>query len=329
MIFYISSQGHAASGWIAKSFSVDPRVICWHAIRTIPPAIQDRPYRKMHIPSGWDREAAGIFVEDLNFCAETSGGNVFGAIHTIWGITAKKAIEDRGGKFAGTIRHPIMQMNSMISGFTARVLSQHALRCDTHIDHQEVISRLEDHLEEGFELGRIKFKNASFNQKLRKLYNRANIVRDELYVKYKKPYSNLDDINLIEEFFKKDKSMLAYIMARLFIHSASRTMDEHDTFNRNLNEDCLIVSEEITKSESYFRSKFDLLTGLENYSGSWADITKSSHVNYHDKRDKQTKTPQVIWESWTPPMQEFFLNKLNGKPELLSKYREYSYWLPL
>lgn len=108
MIFYVSTQGHSASGWIARSFSNDSRVICWHAIRTVPPAIMDRPYRKIDIPSGWDRNAADDFAEDLKVCSDSSVNNIFGAIHGIWGLAAKKAIEDRNGKFAGMIRHPIM-----------------------------------------------------------------------------------------------------------------------------------------------------------------------------------------------------------------------------
>lgn len=330
MIFYISTQGHTASGWIARSFSNDARVICWHAIRTIPPAIQDRPYRNIHIPSGWDRDAADIFAEDLKFCADTSGGNIFGAIHTIWGLTAKKAIEERGGNFAGMIRHPIMQMNSMLAGFTARELSQHVLRCTTYVDHQDVIKRLANNMDEGFELGSVKFKDANLKQKLKKLYYRTLIVSDEYQVKSKGVYSNPEDVDLMKIFFSKNINMLAYIFARLFIHSASRVIDEHARFNSTLEQDSLIVSEEITSSQSYFESKFNLITGLSSYSGSWEDISNSSHVNFHAVfQDKRSITPQKIWNTWTAPMQEYFLKKIDRHPELINRYREYDYWLPL
>ena len=217
MIFYISTQGHSASGWLARSFSNDSRVICWHAIRTVPPAIMDRPYRKIDIPSGWDRNAANDFADDLKVCSDSSVNNIFGAIHGIWGLAAKKAIKDRNGKFAGMIRHPIMQMNSMLAAFTARVLSHGILPVDTYIDYQEIINRLGNHLDESFEIGGIKFKDATIKQKLRKLYNRVLIISDKFQVKQKGVYSNIEDIDLIEEFFDKKSSMFTYIFTNLFI----------------------------------------------------------------------------------------------------------------
>ena len=36
-MFYISSQGHSATGWLAKGLSMHPDIVCWHGTRGIPP----------------------------------------------------------------------------------------------------------------------------------------------------------------------------------------------------------------------------------------------------------------------------------------------------
>ena len=36
-MFYISSQGHSATGWLAKVLSMHPKIVCWHGTRSIPP----------------------------------------------------------------------------------------------------------------------------------------------------------------------------------------------------------------------------------------------------------------------------------------------------
>ena len=36
-MFYISSQGHSASAWLARSLNLHPNIICWHGLRSIPP----------------------------------------------------------------------------------------------------------------------------------------------------------------------------------------------------------------------------------------------------------------------------------------------------
>ena len=36
-MFYISSQGHSGTGWLAKSLNKHPEVVCWHGTRSIPP----------------------------------------------------------------------------------------------------------------------------------------------------------------------------------------------------------------------------------------------------------------------------------------------------
>lgn len=84
--------------------------------------------------------------------------------------------------------------------------------------------------------------------------------------------------------------------------------------------------EEITLSHSYFESKFNMLTGLTGFNGSWQEISNSLHVNIHDKR---THSPQKIWSLWPSPIKEYFLKIINNYPELINRYKEYEYWLPI
>ena len=45
-MFYISSRGHSATGWLAKQISKHNKVVCWHGTRSIPPSdpgINDLP----------------------------------------------------------------------------------------------------------------------------------------------------------------------------------------------------------------------------------------------------------------------------------------------
>jgi len=36
-MFYISSLGHSASSWLSKVLSANPKIVCWHSTRSIPP----------------------------------------------------------------------------------------------------------------------------------------------------------------------------------------------------------------------------------------------------------------------------------------------------
>ena len=67
-MFYISSHGHAASGWLSKVLSKHPRIVCWHGTRSIP------PYK-----SGIRDLSEEDFVKGLIQCEESSlNQKVFG-----------------------------------------------------------------------------------------------------------------------------------------------------------------------------------------------------------------------------------------------------------
>ena len=100
--FYISSRGHSATAWLATMLSKHPEVVCFHGTRSIP------PYDSGTVPDMSPEQ----FVEALDMCAMNSKGKVFGAVHGFYGAMCKEAVEQKGGRFAAIIRHPVKRIHS-------------------------------------------------------------------------------------------------------------------------------------------------------------------------------------------------------------------------
>ncbi|SDT85497.1 hypothetical protein [Desulfobacula phenolica] len=100
--FYISSRGHSATTWLTTSLSKHPEIVCFHGTRSIPPKSSGT------VPDMSPEQ----FIDGLITCSESSHGKVFGAAHGFYGISCKKAVEERGGKFTAIIRQPIKRIHS-------------------------------------------------------------------------------------------------------------------------------------------------------------------------------------------------------------------------
>jgi hypothetical protein len=104
-IFYISSIGGSATGWLSKTLGIHSKISSWHGTRSIPPK-----------DSGINDISPEDFAEGLKTCVESSqGSKIYGAVHGFYGVTAKVPIESRGGKFSYIIRNPITRISSLFS----------------------------------------------------------------------------------------------------------------------------------------------------------------------------------------------------------------------
>jgi len=184
MIFYISSQGHAATKWISDAFSLHKDVVSFHGIRSMPPVTIFEEYDHFGVPlhklSGYSKETADNLARGLYQCASHSG-RVFGASHTVWGLLCKEPFERLGGQFGGIIRHPIMQFHSIMNAFCARALSYEELPIDYEINYNYMdvmcldIKRFTDFVG----AKKVKFLQASYTEKKYKILSKALKIIDK------------------------------------------------------------------------------------------------------------------------------------------------------
>ena len=120
-MFYISSQGHSASGWLSRALSMHPKIVCWHGTRSIPP-----------YDSGENDISGKNFVEGLLQCEKgCQNGKIFGACHGYYGPQLKKTVEENNGTFLWIVRNPIKRVNSIFLAFAPRLLTYGLLPADT------------------------------------------------------------------------------------------------------------------------------------------------------------------------------------------------------
>ena len=65
-MFYISSQGHSASGWLSRALNVHQKIVCWHGSRSLPPYKASNEYYRNFSPKE--------FVNGLEACEKNTYG---------------------------------------------------------------------------------------------------------------------------------------------------------------------------------------------------------------------------------------------------------------
>ena len=109
-MFYISSRGHSATGWLAKQISKHNKVVCWHGTRSIPPS-----------DPGINDLTPNDFVKGLKTLERQRDERIYGAVHGFHGVKIKKEIEKEGGRFAGIFRDPISKISSFLCLFVVKI----------------------------------------------------------------------------------------------------------------------------------------------------------------------------------------------------------------
>ena len=112
-MFYISSRGHSATGWLAKQISKHNKVVCWHGTRSIPPS-----------DPGINDLSPKDFVKGLKILERQRDERIYGAVHGFHGVKIKKEIEEEGGKFAGIFRDPVSKISSFFYAYLWSTLSK-------------------------------------------------------------------------------------------------------------------------------------------------------------------------------------------------------------
>lgn len=332
MIFYISSQGHAATKWISKAFTLHPKVICFHAIRSIPPVTIFEKYdyfgTPLHKLGGHDTKVAENLAKSLNQCYVHSG-KIFGAVHTIWGLKCKKPIESFNGKFAGIIRHPILQFHSMMNAFLSSELSYKQNPIDdkigySYIDFFQPNSKIYIDSKTFFNIYECRskpFNNVPINLKFKKIQLKLIGLIDQLmYFKNnieRKKFEDLDKNRIINIIYLK--------VVNLIKDSFMRVFDDHNDFVFNLSEDLLIIMEKMTSDFDYFKLKFKNLTGIDYPDHLQKSIQGLEHGNQHSRNKLSEKE---IWSLWPMDIRNKFLLELSNRPGLKEFYKKINYWLP-
>lgn len=287
MIFYISSQGHAATKWISDTFSMHPYVVCWHAVRTVPP-VTEREARKnsesIGIPlqahSGYSPKVARNLAKGLNQCAIHSG-KVFGAVHTMWGLKCKEPFESLGGVFGGIVRNPLVQMHSIMNAFTPRKLSYDILPVDydAGLNYVDLLKGDAACLKTMMGLNSRPFKEHGFDQKLRKIklklltFLDARTHRSSMtYNRHHESQNTTFDLKL----GARNKEVIYKILTDYFHYSIVRTIVEHELFVKNLPSENIIVMEKMVAEPDYYKHKFKNFTGLDCDDGHWKKSSKLS-----------------------------------------------------
>lgn len=97
--FMIASSGSSATKWVSRVLNLNESITAWHA--------NEETDDKSTLES---EEALATSLADK----VSEYGNNVGTIHiTPWhGTEMKQAIESKGGKFVGLLRHPVFRINS-------------------------------------------------------------------------------------------------------------------------------------------------------------------------------------------------------------------------
>ena len=335
--FYISTEGHCASGWLSNAFSQNPNIIAFHSIRSLPPLGVDQrkdipkniKYLNLDKISGYDPNNADEFLWGLNQCSINTKKS-FGSIHTIWGLTAKKATEKYGGIFGGIIRHPINQFHSIMSSYYLSHLSNNYLGQDLFGYDYDYIDIM--NLDVKTTIKFLKYNNPELF-----LGRKKNIK--EFYEKFLIKIKYLKKLNLIknrfnEKFFHRDltdlvkdtsKDYILYSLSFSFWEGIKRVLKDHSLFIKNIEEDKIINMEKVTSDIDNFSKKQELFTGYRFDENSQGKIFELDHRNKHTKNKLSA---EEIWSLW-PEEFRYIFNEIFFENKILLDYYKFSnYWLP-
>ena len=132
-MFYISSRGHSATGWLSHQISQHKKVVCWHGTRSIPPA-----------DPGINDLSPKRFVDGLKICENQRDNRIYGAIHGYHGTIIKDEIESKGGKFAGVFRDPISKISSFFHAYLWSNISGGVLPGDFNGPTKKLLEKLSE-----------------------------------------------------------------------------------------------------------------------------------------------------------------------------------------
>jgi len=308
-MFYLSSRGSAASGWIANALSIHPKIVCFQSSRSFPPLKPSETY-PLH---DWIMEIPPEkYVESLKICEESVRGlKKFGSIHGYHNLLAKKYIDENNGFFGYIIRNPLERIHScliynLFNNYYTKILPK--LKNEDVFEH--IIQKTKNITEysQYLNYNRTKKKNNDFKQKLKKpIYNLLDsyvpkiIQYNKINKKYKQVgvrYSvNTDEVNVIFDEFAR--------LCNDFMSKDSQLYNGCDLDNG-------IKMEELMKSKVYFRDKLvKRIIDDENISDEYLNLVYSlrkDKIGIHRKDPIDSKN---IWNKLPKSLKEIFNHYYN------------------
>jgi len=336
-MFYISSQGHSATGWLASALSMHPEIVCWHGTRGIPP-----------YPSGRNDISPEDFVNGLIQCERGClNQKVFGACHGYYGTILKQYVEKNKGVFMGIVRNPIMRVNSIFQAFAAVVLTDGVLPTDTKIDIYSLIREKENLFDDHFssvvdELrGNTSLKKFLYHMNLLPLlrkyritdfywntvrfFSKKKITDREREIKLiMKGKIDQIDLKMIKNILTDDE--LAQRVIANFLSACDRTFTSDSVITRECERKSIIKMEEMTISPKYFNSK--IFIKLMNCKADDKYLNQVFRLGDNiNKHSSFSKRPTDIFESWPRAFRHYFMNALLSC-DAKKTYEEYDYEIP-
>ena len=298
-MFYISSQGHSASGWLSRALNVHQKIVCWHGSRSLPPYKTSNEYYRNFSPKEF---VNGLEACEKNICGE----KIFGAIHGFYGIAIKQEIEKKGGNFFAIFRHPYAKINSIFSAFYPTILTSGAVEPDKiKIDSSNLLKELSEEINNKYKeyknYKNRKIKTKKFLEKF-KLFNQAksarnfyNIVKNKVKKNKKKYFSYNNFSTDIDSFSIKEKTNSAF---DVFIHACIRTFETDSELFKNCNFNQFFVMEKFVSSDQYFSMMFKKITNMELNKDQLNYIFSGFSNDNHRSDHAVKRTNNEIYENW-------------------------------
>ena len=338
--FYISSEGHSASGWLSKALNKNPNIISFHAIRSLPPINihirenipkipKNLEYLNLDKVSGYDKSKAEEFMWGLNQCSKHTDKS-FGAVHTIWGLRAKDATEKLGGVFGGIIRHPISQFHSIMNSSYVKHLSNLKIGLDPKNYKYNYFDIMRLDTKNLIKLVTSRKPNLFLGRKLNKSELKTRIIfkvkhMKSLYLKKRSFNEQFFNRELAEVIKELSLEYILYSLSNSIWSGIRRVLNDHILFTENLDPLNIINMEKVTSDLSYFSDMQEIFTGFPLDNNYQNNLFELSHVNIHSRKKM---SPSEIWDLWPDNFKSLFESIFFKNRNLLNYYESSNYWLP-
>jgi hypothetical protein len=326
-MFYISSQGHSGTGWLAKSLNKHPEVVCWHGTRSIPPY---DPVELRDMNKSFMQLSPKEFIEGLVECEKKTFNNkIFGSIHGFYGIVCKNDVEKNGGKFFAVFRSPILKINSIFNAYIVHLLTNKETPTDKEkIDIIEFFKKYENVINENFKKQNNHQKKITILKKFLKkirLFEFAKFLKNFLNkFKYNKKLNKYSKNNIKFDLNLYEPGYIGKVSVLTFIEACKRTFDSDKEILENCNSNQIIRMEDFTSSKLKFKNIFFNITNKEIKDDLVDDIfNDQDHINKHSN----IKDEEIIFNSWPKTFKNFYKEYI-ANLELNKQYEKMGYNLP-
>lgn len=305
-MFYITSRGHAATGWLSQALSIHPNIVCWHGTRSIP------PYSAGHEKDLSEEE----FVKGLAQCellknGANTGMKKFGACHGFYGTKLLKYINKYNGTFLAITRNPITNIHSHFSEFltTTHAKSQKNILYkfninDLYKDHYKKINtnfnkiiNLKNERKEKKEIFFDNLKNLKLYLPLRKFYRFAKKKEKSFSIDNKKI-----NINKLIKNFGSDYVIENVILN--FVNHCNILFDTTEEIYKKIGFRDFISMEKMTVSSSYFNNQ--IFKKIMNRNAEKEYLLKIYKILPSHRHSFKVMGPEEIYNAWPKTFKDYF-----------------------